>query len=74
MAVGENIRQWRELRSYGQAELARQAGVSANTLNRIEAGENTPRPATVRKIAEILKVDPAILWDLQVPPAKAANE
>ncbi len=67
MVVGENIRRWREMRSYGQAELAREAGVSANTLYRIENGMNRPRPATVRKIAEVLHVDPAVLWGLVVP-------
>jgi len=66
VAVGENIRRWREFRSYGQAELAREAGLTANTLNRIEQGVNTPRPATVRKLAEILRVDPGVLWGRSV--------
>jgi len=35
-------------------------------LNRIENELNQPRRATVRKIAEVLKVDPAVLWDLDI--------
>jgi len=64
MAVGTNIRYWRERRSYDQAELARLTGFGVNTLNRIERGLNQPRRATVRKLAEFLKVDPAVLWDM----------
>jgi transcriptional regulator with XRE-family HTH domain len=61
VTVGERIKAARERKVWGQAELARAVGVSPNTLYRIEAGASTPRPATIRKIAEILGVDPAEL-------------
>jgi len=54
--IGERIRDWRARRSYGQAELARAVGITPNTLYRIETEGRTPRPATIRKIADILQV------------------
>lgn len=56
MPVGEKIRDCRERKSYGQAELARLVGISANALWRIETGMHNPRPATLRKIAEAMQV------------------
>lgn len=55
-AVGERIRAARLRASWGQAELARAAGVSPNTIWKIEAGAHTPRPATVRAVAAVLGV------------------
>jgi len=49
-------------RAAGRApELARLTGLGVHTLNRIERGLNQPRWATVRKRAEFLTVDPAVL-------------
>jgi transcriptional regulator with XRE-family HTH domain len=59
--MAERIKELRERRSYGQAELARLAGISPNALWRIESGMHEPRPVTVRKIAEALGVDVEIL-------------
>lgn len=56
--VGDRIKSARERRVIGQAELARMAGLSQNTLWRIENGSRSPRPATIRKIATILKIEP----------------
>lgn len=64
MATSENVKQWRERRSYGQAELARLVGVTPNAIYRIEKGTREPRPETLRKIADVLKVDVAILKGL----------
>jgi transcriptional regulator with XRE-family HTH domain len=61
MAVGQNIKEWREKRSYSQVELARLVGISANSLYRIEKESNIPRPQTLRKIAEVLGVTPETL-------------
>lgn len=61
MAIGERIKRVRERKSWGQAELARQAGISPNTLYRIEKGTHPPRPVTVRKLAQALGVEPAEL-------------
>lgn len=59
--MGKRIRETRERRSWGQAELARAAGIRANTLWKIEHGQERPRPSTVRRIAEVLGVDVALL-------------
>ena len=61
MAIGQNIKEWREKRSYSQVELARLVGISANSLYRIEKESNIPRPQTLRKIAEVLGVTPEVL-------------
>lgn len=42
---------------YGQAELARAAGITPNALWQIEKGLRDPRPATIRKIAAVLGIE-----------------
>jgi transcriptional regulator with XRE-family HTH domain len=54
--MGERIRELRERKAYGQAELARAVGLTPTSLWAIEAGRHAPRPATLRKIAEALGV------------------
>ena len=61
MTIGERIKAAREAKVWGQAELARAAGISPNTLWRIESGQHAPRPATIRRIAETLGVEPGEL-------------
>ncbi len=61
MHVGERIKHWRIERSFGQADLARHVGITPNALYRIEAGQRTPRPDTLRKVAEVLRVEVSIL-------------
>ena len=46
---------------YQKAELARKVGITPTSLYRIETGIHTPRPATIRKIAEVLGMDPGEL-------------
>ena len=60
------LKQWREYRSYSQAELARISGVSRNAINRIELGARDARPDTVRKLAKALGTEPHRLRGL--PP------
>ena len=50
----EIIRARRKL-GWTQAELARQAGIRAETLNRIEQGKNSPTMRTMQKIDRALK-------------------
>ena len=45
----------REQLGWSQAELARQAGIRVETLNRIETGKRTPSVATIDKIDTALK-------------------
>ena len=71
MAIGKRIKAIRERKVWGQAELARAAGMSVNTLYRIEAGQHVPRPATIRKLAQALGV-PA--EELVQPTADGAAE
>lgn len=59
--VGQRIRATREQMVWGQAELARAAGISPTALYMIETGQRQPRPATIRKIAQALGVSPQSL-------------
>jgi transcriptional regulator with XRE-family HTH domain len=56
--VGARIRSARERAVFGQAELARSAGISVNALWLIERGLREPRATTIRRIAAALGVDP----------------
>jgi transcriptional regulator with XRE-family HTH domain len=64
MGVGQNIRALRERQGYGQAEFARIVGMPVNTLWRIEKFDRKPRGETLRKIAGVLGVTPAVLQGL----------
>lgn len=55
------LRELREERLLSQQELATRAGVSKTTIVNIETGKIRPHPATLRKLAETLNVDPASL-------------
>jgi DNA-binding XRE family transcriptional regulator len=54
--VGQRIKAVRERKAYGQAELARAVGITPTSMWAIEAGKHAPRPATLRKIAQVLGV------------------
>ncbi len=54
--IGRRIREIREREVWGQAELARAAGISIAGLWQIEHDKREPRPATIRKIADVLGV------------------
>lgn len=71
-AVGSRIRRARERAVWWQAELTRAAGISAAGLWQIEHGNRQPRPATFRKIAAVLGVDPSEL--LRGPDADILDE
>jgi transcriptional regulator with XRE-family HTH domain len=61
--TGEKIKAAREAKVWGQAELAREIGITPNGLWHIENGKRNPRPATVRKIAQVLGIDPQELLE-----------
>lgn len=48
--VAGGIVQDRQRLGWSQAELARRAGIRAETLNRIESGKHTPSLVTIQKI------------------------
>ena len=54
--MGTRIKELREQKAYGQAELARAVGITPTSMWAIEAGRHAPRPATLRKIADTLGV------------------
>jgi transcriptional regulator with XRE-family HTH domain len=54
----KTLRQWRYERAIGLRELARLSGVSVATLTALEHGRSRGYPATWRKIANTLGVDP----------------
>ncbi|MGI8916239.1 MAG: helix-turn-helix domain-containing protein [Chloroflexota bacterium] len=79
MGAGHNIRRVREQRGYDQAELARLVGISASALWKVENEDRTPRGPTLRKVAEVLGVDPSELrgtgegGDQDAVPANASG-
>jgi transcriptional regulator with XRE-family HTH domain len=58
--VGKRIHRLRRERLLSASELAQLAGISRTTLHNIETGQTQtePRPRTLRKIAEVLDVEP----------------
>jgi len=61
LADDVGLRELREQRLLSQQELASRAGISKTTIVNIETGKIRPHPATLRKLAETLGVDPAAL-------------
>jgi transcriptional regulator with XRE-family HTH domain len=58
MAFADNLRRLRVERFLSQRELARQAGLHAITLVRLEAGGTAPSTRSVRALAAALGVEP----------------
>jgi transcriptional regulator with XRE-family HTH domain len=56
--IGENLRRLRERRYLTQRELAEKAGVSADTIVKLEQDRWEPRLRTIRKLAQALDVHP----------------
>ncbi len=54
-SLARRIIKARRAAGLGQAELARQAGIRPETLNRIEKGRTTPDTATIAKIERALE-------------------
>jgi transcriptional regulator with XRE-family HTH domain len=59
--IGDRLKNLRIRRALTQQELADRAGVSSNTLNRIELNKAEPHMSTLRKLAKALDVDPSEL-------------
>jgi transcriptional regulator with XRE-family HTH domain len=59
----KSLKEAREIACLSQKEVVDKAGISITTYSRIENGKQTPRPATRRTIAKILKMKPQdIQW------------
>jgi transcriptional regulator with XRE-family HTH domain len=52
------LKELREDRAYSMRELAELAGIHYNTVHRIEHGQDSVHPRTLRKLAEALGVEP----------------
>ncbi|KKB75310.1 MULTISPECIES: helix-turn-helix domain-containing protein [Bacillus] len=62
---GEQLKKLREQRKLSVNQLAMYAGVSAAAISRIENGHRgVPKPATIKKLAEALKIPYEQLMDI----------
>jgi transcriptional regulator with XRE-family HTH domain len=59
--IGERLKGLRIEQALTQDELAEKAGVTRNTVARLERDENEPHMPTVRKLAAALEVHPRAL-------------
>lgn len=66
--LGEEIRARRIGLALGRKEVALEAGISADYLRGIESDRQSPRPQTLRRLAEVLKVDVEEWTPLWTPP------
>jgi transcriptional regulator with XRE-family HTH domain len=57
----QRLRQLRRQKVLSMQELEEMSGVSYNTIWRLENGITGAQPRTIRKIAQVLGVDPAEL-------------
>ena len=53
--LADKIRQCRHLKGWTQEELARNIGVSLNTVQRWESGKTRPSPLAMEKLQELLE-------------------
>jgi transcriptional regulator with XRE-family HTH domain len=56
------LRDIRLRRGLSQADLSKRTGVAEYTISEVEAGKRTPRPSTLRKLAQGLDVEVADLY------------
>ena len=61
MSIGDRLKDARERRFMTQSELSAKAGIQIATISRIENDrqESRPRLTTVRKLSEVLGVEPS---------------
>ena len=53
----QRLKELRKLRAFSQQELADASGIGRATISRIERGETGAHGRTLRKLAEVLRVD-----------------
>jgi len=68
------LREARQRRLLTQAELAIRADVTAATISRIETGTTKARISTIRRLAEVLDIDPAELLAPSNKPPKTDHQ
>ncbi len=62
IAVGENIRKWRELKCVKQLALAEQIGITAPALSNIENNKASINTMRLQQIASCLQIDVTMLF------------
>ena len=67
----QNIKRFREIRRFSQAELAFGAGISIPFLSDIERENKWPHPDTLAQIATALEIE---VFELFIPPADIEKE
>lgn len=64
MSSVPGLRHYRKRQALSQADLAIRAGVTRSTIISAETGQASPRPSTIRRLAEALGVSPSELQDV----------
>lgn len=64
--LGQKIQEWRKAKGLTQEELVERCNINVRTIQRIEAGEVTPRSYTVKAILEVLEVKSEEVKNLQL--------
>lgn len=71
--AGKNIRELRELRGWGQLELAARAGVDQSFVSRLESGQTGYSHKSLSKLAHALHVDLSVLMEKGTPSLNARH-
>lgn len=74
MSTGELIKSARKKAGYTQAELGKKLGVSPAAISQFEKPNANPTSETIKKIAEVLKIDPFSLYSFDMATEELAKE
>lgn len=72
--LGQKIQAWRKAKGLTQEELVEKCNINVRTIQRIEAGEVTPRSYTVKAILEVLDVNPGEMRNFAMEEHVKGNE
>lgn len=64
MNIGGRIKYYREIRGLTQQKLSQLSGVSLSGLKKYEAGERIPKTSQLKKLADVLGINPNVLIDI----------
>lgn len=65
MSFGEKLRQARKRRRMTQKELAEAVQAKHNSVSNWEAGKNQPDAGTIRRLCQVLEVDPNYFFEAE---------
>ncbi len=71
MTFGEKIRKAREDKGYSQRDMADKIPMNQSNYSKLERNMQEPSLSQLRRLSEILALDPHYLLDLPVAPATA---